>query len=91
VKALRYLPGIRDELHRLPPAARRSVKAALEGLARDEDNLDVRRLAGKFRHPLERLKVGAWRTVFYRDGGSLFILRVFPRQDGYDWLSEWEA
>jgi mRNA-degrading endonuclease RelE of RelBE toxin-antitoxin system len=89
--ALRYLPGIRDQLHLLPPATRTKVKASLEGLARGDAGLDVRKLRGDFRKPLERLKVGSWRVVFYRDGAQIYVIRVFPRMQGYDWLAVWET
>jgi mRNA-degrading endonuclease RelE of RelBE toxin-antitoxin system len=78
-------------LQDLPPLARTKVKAAVEGLARNRVGLDVKRLRGDFRKPLERLKVGSWRVAFYRDGGSIYVVRVFPRVQGYDWLTVWEA
>jgi len=90
---LRYHPGTRQDLQALPPEARQRVKAALEQLAskRPAKDLDVKRLLGTFQKPLARLKVGPWRVVYHEDGGVLYILRVFPRKQGYDWLSEWEA
>ena len=90
VRALRYLPGIRDPLQVLPPAARRKVKADLEALARSRKGLDIKRLRGDFRVPLERLKVGVWRAVFYEDGDADYVIRVFVRSQGYDWLDQWE-
>lgn len=91
MKALRYLPGIRDQLRLLAPAARARVKASLEQLAAGKNGLDVRTLRGEFPKRLQRLKVGAWRVVFYEDRGALFVVRVFPRVEGYDWLAVWEA
>jgi plasmid stabilization system protein ParE len=91
VKALRYLPGIRDHLHLLPPTARIKVKAALEDLAGNrKGGLDVKGLRGDFRRPLERLKVGSWRVAFYQEK-HIYVIRVFPRTHGYDWLAQWET
>lgn len=91
MKTLRYHPGIRDQLQLLPPAARHKVRASLESLARGEKGLDLKRLRGDFRKPLERVKIGAWRVAFYRDGNLIYIVRVFPRTQGYDWLTMWEV
>ena len=52
MKALRYLPGIRDQLQFLPPGARTKVKASLELLAHNRKDLDVTRLRGEFLKPL---------------------------------------
>jgi mRNA-degrading endonuclease RelE of RelBE toxin-antitoxin system len=89
VTTLRYLPGVRDQLRLLSPQARRRLKQAAEALARGDKGPDVRRLRGEFVRPLHRLKVGSWRLVFYRDGTVLYVIRVFPRTLGYDWLESW--
>lgn len=91
MRTLRYLPDVRDQLRHLPLTARSKVKAILEELAQGTESLDVRRLRGEFRKPLQRLKVGSWRVVFYEDGGDLFVVRVFARMQGYDWLAQWES
>lgn len=91
MRSLRYLPGIRSSLQALPPQAREDLKSALEALRTKKAarGVDVKRLLGTFQKPLARLKVGAWRIVFYEDGDDVYIVRVFPRKQGYDWLSEW--
>ncbi|MHB1261284.1 MAG: type II toxin-antitoxin system RelE family toxin [Thermoplasmatota archaeon] len=91
MRTLRYLPDIRDQLRLLPPTARTKVKAGLEDLAHAKPGVDVRRLRGEFRKPLQRLKVGTWRVVFYEDGGDLLVVRIFARMQGYDWLAAWES
>lgn len=90
VRTLHYHPGVRDQLRLLPPQARTRLKQAVDALAKEGEGLDVRLLRGEFRRPLERLKVGAWRLVFYRDGDDVYVIRVFPRSLGYDWLEQWE-
>lgn len=91
MKALQYHPDVPQQLQALPPQVRRRVKPALEGLRGPEGvkDLDVKRLIGSFTQPLRRLKLGAWRVVFYQDGNTVYILRVFPRTEGYDWLDDW--
>ncbi len=91
MKVLRYYPGIREQLQSLPPGPRGKLKTTLDILARSRKDLDVKRLRGDFRHPLERLKVGVWRAAFYQDGDTLYVIRVFPRAQGYDWLTQWET
>ena len=66
------------------------MKSALEELGRGTDGLNVKPLRGQFRFALERLKVGAWRAAFYREGADIHVVHVFPRTQGYDWLSIWE-
>lgn len=88
--AIRYLPGIRDDLAALPPTARSAAKEALQGLAAGARDVQTKRLRGDLRKPIERMKVGAWRVAFYRDGDTIYIVQVFPRSAGYDWLSLWQ-
>lgn len=93
MRSLRYHPGIRSSLQGLPPQAREDLKAALEALRtkKTAKGLDTKRLLGTFQKPLARLKVGPWRVVYYEDGDDVYVIRVFPRRQGYDWLSEWET
>lgn len=90
MKSLRYWPGIQGQVQQLPPAARTKMRTALESLTKSKKGLDVKRLRGEFEHPLHRLKVGSWRAAFYESGNSIFVIRVFARRDGYDWLEQWE-
>lgn len=60
-------------------------------MAREGGGLDAPRLHGDLRKPLERLKVGTGRVAFYRDGAHIFVIRVFPRKQGYGWLAVWET
>ena len=89
MKSLHYLPSARAELQAIPALSRARLKAALALLRAGDPGLDVRRLQGEFRVPLQRLRVGPWRVGFYVDRQSIFVLRVFPRSAGYDWVSGW--
>lgn len=93
MRGIRYRPEAREGVQILPPGARQEIKSALQLLANKKaaKGLDVKRLLGTFKKPLWRLRVGAWRVVFYEDGDALYVVRVFPRSQGYDWLDDWTA
>lgn len=67
------------------------MKKALDDLGGSVAGLDVKLLRGNFRVPLQRLAVGAWRAAFYTDGEVTYVVRVFRRANGYDWLTDWEV
>jgi len=71
------------ETGRLDPKIRQRILAALDRYAADEHG-DVLRLEA-VEPPEWRLRVGAWRVRFRRDTetGTLFVLRVLPRDKAY--------
>lgn len=91
IRAIRYLATAREGVQVLPPEGRQRIKAALQAMldAKSAQNLDIKRLLGTFDKPLWRLRVGAWRVVFFEDQGVAYVVRVFPRSQGYDWIAEW--
>jgi mRNA interferase RelE/StbE len=80
---LAYASAARRDLRRLDPPVRARVIAALERLAANDPNVDVRTLTGSDEL---RLRVGNWRVRFIRDTTErqLVILRVLPRGRAYD-------
>jgi mRNA-degrading endonuclease RelE of RelBE toxin-antitoxin system len=76
------------ELQALPPGPRSAIRKALEALESDDgdkpEGLDVKRLV--WRTPMFRLRVGAYRVAFARDGRAHRVLKVFHRSEGYGWL-----
>ncbi len=80
---LAYASAARRDLRRLDPPVRARVIAALEHLAANDPNVDVRTLTGSDEL---RLRVGDWRVRFVRDTAErqLVILRVLPRGRAYD-------
>lgn len=71
------------EANRLEPKVRQRIVAALDRYASDEHG-DVLRLTD-VRPPEWRLRVGDWRVRFRLDieGGTLYVLRVLPRDKAY--------
>jgi mRNA interferase RelE/StbE len=80
---LAYASAARRDLRRLDPPVCARVIAALERLAANDPNVDVRTLTGSDEL---RLRVGNWRVRFIRDTTErqLVILRVLPRGRAYD-------
>jgi mRNA interferase RelE/StbE len=76
---------------RLPPTTKQAVKAGLRLLREDpfetNPNADIMLLDGSpGEEPVYRLRVGNWRVVFTRDGATVKVIRIFHREEGYDWL-----
>lgn len=78
----------------LPPAAKRSMRAALAKLGKDPTGrsvgLDVRRLDSEGAPPVHRIKVGDWRAAFIVGKNHVRVVRIFHRSEGYAWLAEME-
>lgn len=76
--------AVRD-LRRLDPTIRKRIRAAIEALAADAQNLNIQTLAGS-RDRL-RLRVGEWRVVVRREKRGtqrgFVILRIAHRREIY--------
>jgi mRNA-degrading endonuclease RelE of RelBE toxin-antitoxin system len=81
---LDWKPGALRDLERLDPSTRERIVAAVTKLAETRQG-DVRKLQGK-NPPEYRLRVGALRVRFawHQAGGSLIVLSVFKRGQGYE-------
>lgn len=82
--AVEFANAARRDLRRLDPPVRERILTALESLAADPSQGDVKRLAG-IDPPEWRLRVGDWRVRFTRDLGTrtLAVQRVLPRGRAY--------
>ena len=74
------LPEVADVLRRLPPEAKRKVRAALAELRRDPDLGEPleRQLAG-----MRRLRVGQLRIVYRPSPAGLEVVAIGPRRTIY--------
>lgn len=91
MRRLEFSPEAVQGIAKLPPAAKRSLKQALESLRSDPQGrkgIDAKRLDTQRDPPLWRLAVGSWRVAYTFDGSRVRVLRVFPRSDGYEWVEE---
>jgi mRNA interferase RelE/StbE len=82
--SIEFSPGGRKDLDRLDPQVRRRIYTALQRIAADpRQATGVRKLTG-----LEewRIRVGAWRVRFAKDGDTqtIYITRILPRGRAYD-------
>lgn len=81
-------------LRMMAPGPRRKLRKALAALRDDAtgktNGLDVKRLDLDGGEPVFRLRIGAWRAVFVVERNKIRVVRIFPRSDGYDWLSDVE-
>lgn len=81
--------GVLEAVQGLAPGPRQEVHRALEALRRHDGDrppgLDVKRLDVKG-PAVFRIRVGAYRIVYGRQGQAHRILRVFHRSEGYGWL-----
>ncbi|MBW3583561.1 MAG: type II toxin-antitoxin system RelE/ParE family toxin [Euryarchaeota archaeon] len=80
-----------DVLRNAPPQTRKRLKAALRLLLDDPMGLtvglDVRALRRPRGQPrMFRLRVGEWRCAFLIEDDVLFVVRIFHRREGYEWL-----
>lgn len=66
--------ALRD-IGKLPPAARRRVGRALEGLADDPQPSGTKALSGALRG-YYRIRVGVYRAIYSVDSGKLVVLVV---------------
>jgi mRNA interferase RelE/StbE len=73
----------RRDVRRLDPPVRRRILTALDALAADPANAQLRQLVGR---PERRLRVGDWRVLLELDAATreVIILRVLPRGRAYD-------
>lgn len=80
-------------LTRLPPVPKKRIRKALRTLREDPTGLTtglkVKRLD---REPTVReayrLRIGEWRLAFVVEGEDLYVLKIFHRDEGYDWLEQ---
>jgi len=85
--------GGADVLRRLPPDTKKSIRAALRRLVDDPQGatnaLDIHSLRVPPGTPATyRLRVGDWRIVYFLDGRTIRVFRIFERDEGYRWLEE---
>lgn len=82
--SLEFANAARRDLRRLDPPVRDRILSALESLAGDPSQGDVKRLAG-IDPPEWRLRLGDWRVRFNRDleTRTIQVLRVLPRGRAY--------
>lgn len=83
--------NVLDSLRALSPATKRRVKAGLAELSHDPNPPgpagNIKRLdAPGFGEPVFRLRLGDYRAVFVVRGNEVRVLRVFHREEGYEWL-----
>jgi mRNA-degrading endonuclease RelE of RelBE toxin-antitoxin system len=83
----------RKELRSVPSSDRIGIYRALEKLAGDHPNLDIKKLWAE--PPQWRLRVGKWRLIYAKGEASnlkdpkgppvptLTVLNVFDRKEGY--------
>ena len=87
---LRLDPDAAQALRAMAPVPRRRMKDALAKVAVDASGrtgrLDVKQLASNAPWPAFRLAVGDWRAAWFIRDGTVQVLRVFHRSEGYSWL-----
>ena len=71
------------DVRQLDPPTRRRILEALDRLAEDPYQGDLRKVEGS--HDEWRLRVGDWRIRFERDAATntIYVLRVLPRGRAY--------
>ena len=75
----------------LSPTSKRRVKATLADLAKSPKPAGPHALVKRLDAPgsgaaVFRLKIGDYRAVYVIRGPEIRVLRVFDRDQGYDWL-----
>ena len=75
-------PRAARDLKHLPLDTQQRILLALERLAADPSQCDIRKLQGS--EDEWRLRVGEWRVRFlYAPDGTIVVLRVLPRATAY--------
>ncbi len=82
---------VQDQLRRLAPQTKKKIKRALSSLAEipapPDRTSNVKRLdAPDQGEPVYRLRIGDYRGVFVVRSTEVRVVRVFHREEGYDWL-----
>ncbi len=80
-----------DVLRRMPPEPRKRIKAKLRLLEGDplpsNRELGARQMeSNPERSPVYRIKVGHWRIIYTVESSRVYVIRIMPRDEGYDWL-----
>lgn len=87
---LRLDPDAAQALRGMAPVSRRRMKEALAKASVDPAGrtvgLDVKQLAINAPWPAFRLVVGDWRAAWFIRAGTVQVLRIFHRSEGYAWL-----
>jgi mRNA interferase RelE/StbE len=79
---VRLTPRARRQLDRLPGKQADLVRDELEKLAAEDENLDVRKMAGEA--DSYRLRIGDYRVIFNREAGQVAVVtRIGHRRDVY--------
>lgn len=80
---IRFVRRADKDMECLDPQVRRRLLVAIDRLATNDPNLDIRRLADSEQF---RLRVGDWRVRFTRhiETHAVFVDRVLPRGRAYD-------
>lgn len=80
---LRYNPKVKADLRRIPPAAQRRIRLAIETrLTKEPDRFGVK-LQGTLRS-YWKLRVGDYRVVFSVAARTVGILAIVHRKDVYE-------
>lgn len=89
---LRLAQETEDFLRVLAPGPKRSLRAALDLLARDplHKDLDWKALRKKGSTRFYRVRVGDYRIVYTPRPGTTYVWRVQHRRDGYAWLERFD-
>ena len=75
-----FTPSAVRQWTKLSAAVRTRLKTRLEAFA-ETGHGDVKALKGRAGM---RLRVGDWRVVFYKEGGTIVVVAVGHRRDIYD-------
>lgn len=76
-----FTASARRDFKRVDPPVQRRIVESLDRLVADPPAGDVIKLAGS--DDEWRLRVGDWRVRFTREAGTVYVLRVLPRDRAY--------
>ena len=76
------------QYEKIPTKQRAEIKKKLNAFAAgSKKKWDIKKLKGiDKREPLYRLRIGNWRIFYSPERKVIKVIRIEPRDKGYDWL-----
>jgi mRNA interferase RelE/StbE len=78
------------QVNTLDKQTKERIRAALKELEIDpfqpRPKADIKKLRKMSKHQFSRLRVGNYRVIYTIENTDVKIIKIIPREKGYDWL-----